>query len=78
MKEEEDVMIIFVFLLENYFSGLFSFQIYNIMGLEFEKFSKDENEFDNKEEEESGEGFLSVYCIIIINYKKQFKICIKL
>ncbi|KAK0384147.1 hypothetical protein NLU13_8236 [Sarocladium strictum] len=73
LKDEEDAMIISAPPPENYPSGIFSLQIHNITGLEVEKLSKDENDSDNKEEEESGEGLPSAYCTIIINHKKQFK-----
>lgn len=60
----------------NYYpSGIFSIQIHQITGLEFEKLNKNRQSLvDDDSDEEEGAGDLpSSYCTVILNHQKVFK-----
>ncbi|KAI9700546.1 MAG: hypothetical protein M1820_006700 [Bogoriella megaspora] len=75
LKERADEMICNAPPPNEYPSGVFSIQIHQITGLEYEKInkyqaSKDEEEND---EAEQGDDLPSSYCTIIVNHQKLFK-----
>lgn len=59
----------------DYPTGIFSIQIHEITGLEFEKISKNrQSQVDGESDEEEGAGDLpSSYCTVILNHQKVFK-----
>ena len=60
--------------LHNYPTGVFSIQIYQITGLEFEKINKSQAEGDEGDETEAGSGDLpSSYCTVILNHQTIFR-----
>lgn len=60
--------------LHDYPTGIFSIQIHNITGLEFEKINKSQTKGDEGDESEAGTGILpSSYCNVILNQQMIFK-----
>ena len=69
-----DKMIISTPPLENYPTGIFSIQIHQITGLEFEKIQKNQGDGHEGSDSEEGSGDLpSSYCNVILNHQKIFK-----
>ena len=75
MKSMQDAMIISSPPPDGLHSGIFSIQIHQITGLEFERISKTETDKakEGNDEDEEGEGLPSAYCTIIVNHSKVFK-----
>ncbi|KAI9818058.1 MAG: hypothetical protein M1827_000682 [Pycnora praestabilis] len=75
LKQEADKMIISSPPDEEYPSGIFSIQIHQVVGLEFEKIKKNKRRADgDSDDEEEGSGDLpSSYCSVILNHNKIFK-----
>lgn len=58
----------------DYPTGIFSIQIHQITGLEFEKINKNQSQGEDESDSEEGAGDLpSSYCTIILNHQKIFK-----
>ena len=72
LKIREDKMIVSAPPPHEYPTGIFSIQIHNIMGLEFEKTNKIEQE-DGDDTEEGSSKLPSSYCSVILNHQKIFK-----
>ncbi len=72
LKVREDKMIISAPPPHDYPTGIFSIQIHNIMGLEFEKTNRVEQE-DGDDTEEGSNELPSSYCSVILNHQKIFK-----
>lgn len=72
LKVREDRMIVSAPPPHDYPTGIFSIQIHNITGLEFEKTNKSEQE-DGDDTEEGSNELPSSYCSVILNHQKIFK-----
>ena len=72
LKIREDKMIVSAPPPHDYPTGIFSIQIHNIMGLEFEKTNRVEQE-DGDDTEEGSSELPSSYCSVILNHQKVFK-----
>ena len=57
--------------LDRYPTGVFSIQLHQITGLEFEKFNKDEN-YEGDDTEIGGD-LPSCYCTVILNHQMIFR-----
>lgn len=73
LKSEEDAMIISTPPLENYPSGIFSIQIHQISGLEFERIRKNQSEGDEGDDTEEGTDLPSSYATVILDHQTVFK-----
>ncbi|EMC91278.1 hypothetical protein BAUCODRAFT_80682 [Baudoinia panamericana UAMH 10762] len=75
MKARQDAMIISAPPPEGYNSGIFSIQIHQITGLEFEHRNKEkaDAQADDFDEDEEGDQLPSAYCTVIVNHEKVFK-----
>lgn len=57
-----------------YPTGIFSIQIHQIAGLEFEKINKEQSQGEDESDTEEGAGDLpSSYCTVILNHQKVFR-----
>jgi len=72
LKAREDRMVVSAPPPHDYPTGIFSVQIHNIIGLEFEKTNKAEQE-DGDDTEEGSNELPSSYCSVILNHQKIFK-----
>jgi len=69
-----DAMVISTPPLQHYPTGVFSIQIHNITGLEFEKINKNQGQDDDGDETAEGaEDLPSSYAIIILNHRSIFR-----
>lgn len=73
LKSKEDAMIISTPPLENYPSGIFSIQIHQISGLEFERIRKNQSEGDEGDDTEEGTDLPSSYATVILDHQTIFK-----
>lgn len=73
-NDETDNMIISSPPSNDYPTGIFSIQIHQITGLEFEKINKSHGQGEEESDTEEGAGDLpSSYCTVILNHQKIFK-----
>lgn len=68
-----DAMIISTPPLQEYPTGIFSIQIHQITGLEFEKIKKRQSEGDEGDDTEGGNDLPSSYATVILNHQTIFK-----
>ena len=68
-----DDMIISLAPSSDYPTGIFSIQIHQITGLEYEKTNKSQSQADDESETEGGNDIPSSYCTVILNHQKIFK-----
>ena len=76
LKNREDAMIVSTPPLHDYPTGIFSIQIHQITGLEFEKINKNQGEGNRDEGDETMEGagdLPSSYATVILNHEMIFK-----
>lgn len=73
LKSKEDAMITSTPPLENYPSGIFSIQIHQISGLEFERIRKNQSEGDEGDDTEEGTDLPSSYATVILDHQTVFK-----
>ena len=73
LKSREDAMIISTSPLEDYPAGIFSIQIHQISGLEFEKINKSQSKGDDGDDTEEGNDLPSSYSTVILNHQTVFK-----
>lgn len=73
LKSEEDAMIISTSPLEDYPTGIFSIQIHQITGLEFERINKSQTKGDEGDDTEEGNDLPSSYSTVILNHQTVFK-----
>ncbi len=73
LKSREDAMIISTSPLEDYPTGIFSIQIHQITGLEFERINKSQSKGDEGDDTEEGHDLPSSYSTVILNHQTVFK-----
>ena len=73
LKSKEDAMIISTPPLEKYPSGIFSIQIHQISGLEFERIRKSQYKGDEGDDTEEGNDLPSSYATVILDHQTVFK-----
>ena len=73
LKSREDAMVISTPPLEHYPTGIFSIQIHQISGLEFEKIRKSQSKGDEGDDTDEGNDLPSSYATIILDHQTVFK-----
>ena len=73
LKSKEDAMIISTPPLHDYPTGIFSIQIHQITGLEFERIRKTQSEGDEGDDTEEGNDLPSSYATVILDHQTVFK-----
>ena len=73
LKSKEDAMIISTPPLEKYPTGIFSIQIHQITGLEFERIRKSQSKGDEGDETEEANDLPSSYVTVILDHLTVFK-----
>ena len=73
LKSKEDAMIISTPPLEKYPTGIFSIQIHQITGLEFESIRKTQNKGDEGDDTEEGNDLPSSYATVILDHQTVFR-----